>query len=170
MHVLVLATVRISAVDPVMSMMLWLVLEPLSDDCVGNLTTLLKARRMWNDTLMVMTSDKYALLSASAASPAHQISSLTAVLWCSGGPMYSNNAANNFPLRGYKFTSFEGTRVSTVVVGYLLDPVSMLLPVGGIRVNAAVVGGFIDPVHGFSRRTLGSRLQHIIHGADWCSY
>jgi arylsulfatase I/J len=38
---------------------------------------------MWKDTLVVITSDN-------------------------GGPMYANNAANNWPLKGYKFTSWEG--------------------------------------------------------------
>ena len=63
--------------------------------------------------------------------------------------MYSNNAANNFPLMGYKFTSFEG----------------------GIRVIGAVGGGFLDTANGGScigcHRTLGSRLEGIVHGADW---
>eukprot|EP01052_Picozoa_sp_SAG31_P007050 SAG31_NODE_331_length_17518_cov_32.495042_15_plen_239_part_00 len=75
---------------------------------------------MWSNTLVVITSDN-------------------------GGPMYGNNAANNFPLKGHKFTSFEG----------------------GIRVIGAVAGGFIDPANGFSRRPLGSRLQGIVHGTDW---
>jgi arylsulfatase I/J len=91
-----------------------------ADDCVGNITAALTARNMWRDTLFVITSDN-------------------------GGPMYGSNAANNFPLKGHKFTSFEG----------------------GIRVIGAVSGGFIDPARGFSRRPLGSRLQGIVHGVDW---
>lgn len=95
-----------------------------ADDCLGNLTAALKSTEMWKDTLVVVTSDN-------------------------GGPMYSNNAANNFPLMGYKFTSFEG----------------------GIRVTGAVGGGFIDTASGGGcigcRRPLGSRLEGITHGTDW---
>lgn len=63
--------------------------------------------------------------------------------------MYSNNAANNFPLQGYKFTSFEG----------------------GIRVIGAIGGGFIDTGNKGGcigcQRPLGSRLDGIVHGTDW---
>ena len=94
-----------------------------ADDCVGNLAAALKAKGMWSDTLFVFTSDN-------------------------GGPMYGNNAANNFPLKGHKFTRFEG----------------------GIRVIGAVSGGFIDPKRGYGRRPLGSKLQGAgswVHGVDW---
>ena len=75
---------------------------------------------MWEDTLIVVTSDN-------------------------GGPMYSDNAANNFPLRGYKFSSWEG----------------------GIRGIGAVGGGFLDPANaggGYHRRPLGSRLEGMTQG------
>jgi arylsulfatase I/J len=95
-----------------------------ADDCLGNLSAALKFNNMWKDSLVIVTSDN-------------------------GGPMYSNNAANNFPLLGYKFTSFEG----------------------GIRVIGAVGGGFLDTANGGGcigcRRRLGSRLEGIVHGTDW---
>ena len=61
--------------------------------------------------------------------------------------MYSSNAANNFPLKGYKFSSWDG----------------------GIRVIGALGGGFLDPANaqGARRRPLGSRLEGITHGTDW---
>ena len=95
-----------------------------ADDCLGNLTAALRAKGMWNDTLVVVTSDN-------------------------GGPMYGNNAANNWPLKGHKFTSWEG----------------------GIRVIGSVGGGFMDTARGGGcvgcRREVGSRLDGIVHGADW---
>ena len=93
-----------------------------ADDVLGNLTATLKSNHMWPDTLIVVTSDN-------------------------GGPMYSENAANNFPLKGYKFSSWEG----------------------GIRVIGAVGGGFLDPANaqGGHRRPLGSRLEGMTHGTDW---
>jgi arylsulfatase I/J len=93
-----------------------------ADDVLGNLTATLKSNHMWEDTLIVITSDN-------------------------GGPMYSKNAANNFPLKGYKFSSWDG----------------------GIRVIGAVGGGFLDPTNaqGGHRRPLGSRLEGMTHGTDW---
>jgi arylsulfatase I/J len=94
-----------------------------ADDVLGNLTAALKSNHhMWEDTLIVITSDN-------------------------GGPMYGTNAANNFPLKGYKFSSWEG----------------------GIRVIGAVGGGFLDPnnAKGGHRRPLGGKLIGMIHGTDW---
>merc|ERR1719450_869853 len=58
----------------------------ISDEVFANLTVALKARGMWNDTLIIMTSDN-------------------------GGPaglLSSGHSGNNFPLRGGKTNLFEG--------------------------------------------------------------
>merc|ERR550537_2159035 len=85
------------------------------DEVVGNVTQALKAKGMCENTLVVMSSDN-------------------------GGPVdLAENAANNWPLRGGKYSMFEG----------------------GIRVNAFVSGGFIpEPVR-------GTKLDGMIHISDW---
>ena len=56
----------------------------LLDDVIGEVTQALKRKNMWENTLMIFSSDN-------------------------GGPININsNAANNFPLRGGKFGSLEG--------------------------------------------------------------
>lgn len=67
------------------------------DTVVGNLTTLLKQKGMWNNTLMVFTADN-------------------------GGPInIYESGANNYPLRGGKYGFFEGGIRATAFVsgGYL---------------------------------------------------
>ena len=51
------------------------------DDVVGNLTTALKQRGLWDKLLFITSSDN-------------------------GGPIFQ--AANNFPLRGAKYSNFQG--------------------------------------------------------------
>ena len=72
-----------------------------ADDLFGNVTRSLRARRMYDNTVIVMSSDN-------------------------GGPasIYSSStAANNWPLRGGKKTDFEGgIRVSAFVSGGFLPP------------------------------------------------
>ncbi|GAB5355832.1 hypothetical protein AAMO2058_000238900 [Amorphochlora amoebiformis] len=55
------------------------------DEAIGNVTTMLKVKGMWEDTLMVFTADN-------------------------GGPVYysGDGGANNYPLRGGKMGNFEG--------------------------------------------------------------
>ena len=64
------------------------------DDVVGNLTTALKQHGLWDKLLFITSSDN-------------------------GGPIFQ--AGNNFPLRGGKYSNFQG----------------------GIRVNAFVSGGYL---------------------------
>merc|ERR1719201_1382260 len=67
------------------------------DEGLANVTKALKAKGMWDNTLLVVTSDN-------------------------GGPSFSDQqAASNFPLRGGKYTEFEG----------------------GLRTNAFVSGGLL---------------------------
>ena len=65
------------------------------DEAIGNVTNALKNRSMWNDTLMVFTTDN-------------------------GGPV--TVGANNYPLRGSKHTVWEGgTRGSAFIHGTMLQ-------------------------------------------------
>jgi arylsulfatase I/J len=89
-----------------------------ADSALGNLTGALRKRGMWENTLLVWSSDN-------------------------GGPSgSSSNSANNWPLRGAKYSDFEG----------------------GVRTRALVSGGFI-PLH---RRgaSLGG-INGFIHVTDW---
>jgi hypothetical protein len=70
-----------------------------ADEAVGNVTTALKAKRMWKDTLVVFSSDN-------------------------GGPIYNNGTAgaNNYPLKGGKMNNWEGgIRVNAFVSGGFLS-------------------------------------------------
>jgi len=81
------------------------------DDQVETLVSLFKAKQMWNNTIMLFISDN-------------------------GGPNYAGG--NNFPLRGGKYSEFEG----------------------GVRVNAFASGGLISPV------VRGTRSDSVIAFAD----
>jgi len=69
------------------------------DDVVGNVTSALKATGMWDNTLLLFTSDN-------------------------GGPSYNSaHTANNYPLRGSKLSDWEGgVRVSAFVAGGWVPP------------------------------------------------
>lgn len=87
----------------------------LLDDTIGNITTLLKAKGMWNNTLIVLSADN-------------------------GGPLVlAESGANNYPLRGGKYSQFEG----------------------GIRSAAFVSGGYLPP------SVRGTQQSGLIHIADW---
>mmetsp|Transcript_16486 Transcript_16486/g.32008 ORF Transcript_16486/g.32008 Transcript_16486/m.32008 type:complete len:589 (+) Transcript_16486:306-2072(+) len=83
------------------------------DDVVGSLRTALEVRNMWDDTLVFFLSDN-------------------------GGPIYTPGSANNYPLRGGKYSDWEG----------------------GNRVNAFVSGGWVPQ----NRR--GKVISDYIHVAD----
>lgn len=71
-----------------------------ADDALGTLVDSLKSKGMYENTLVVFTSDN-------------------------GGPVYSGGAAgaNNYPLRGGKMSNFEGgIRTPAVVSGGWVDP------------------------------------------------
>ena len=90
----------------------------LMDIIIGNITNLLKINNLYNDTLIIFTGDN-------------------------GGPIAASNGknANNFPLRGGKFVSFEG----------------------GIRTATIISGGYLPK----SRR--GQIENGMIHITDWYS-
>ena len=84
------------------------------DTMVGNLISALKERQMYEDTLIVFTADN-------------------------GGPVYEPGSANNWPLKGGKYSDWEG----------------------GVRTNAFVSGGFVP----WPRR--GTKFGGVISVADW---
>jgi len=84
------------------------------DETVAHIVEALKSKAMWGQTLLVFASDN-------------------------GGPIYSIGGANNHPLRGGKFSDFEG----------------------GVRANAFLSGGFIP------ERLRGTRFDGLISIADW---
>ena len=87
----------------------------IMDEVVGNVTDAMKNKSMWDNTLVVFSSDN-------------------------GGPVdLQENAANNWPLRGGKYSLFEG----------------------GLRVAAFVSGGFIP------KALRGTTNNGIVHIADW---
>lgn len=87
----------------------------LLDDFIGNLTTVLKQRGMWDDTFILFTTDN-------------------------GGPEdIQESGANNYPLRGGKYSWYEG----------------------GVRGTAFVSGGFLPS------SVQGTNQSGIIHISDW---
>jgi len=84
------------------------------DDVVGELTQELKTKQMWSNTLIVFTSDN-------------------------GGPIYEPGSGNNHPLKGGKYSDWEG----------------------GVRTNAFLSGGYIP------ERLRNTQNEHIISIADW---
>ena len=63
------------------------------DDVMRDLVTTLKSKNMWENTLLVVSSDN-------------------------GGPIYPNGGANNFPLKGGKISDWQGgVRVNAFVSG-----------------------------------------------------
>ena len=68
------------------------------DDVIGNLTAALKARNLWDNTLIVVSSDN-------------------------GGPVYPGGGANNYPLKGGKVSCWQGgVRVNAFVSGGFVPP------------------------------------------------
>jgi len=84
------------------------------DEAVADLVKALKAKGMWDNTLFVFTADN-------------------------GGPIYEPGSANNHPLKGGKYSDWEG----------------------GIRVNTFVSGGFVPS------QKRGTSFHGIMSIADW---
>lgn len=84
------------------------------DDVVDKIVKSLQARNMWKDTLLVFIADN-------------------------GGAVYEPGSGNNYPLKGGKYSDWEG----------------------GVRTNAFVSGGFIPA------EKRGSVFSGIISIADW---
>ena len=84
------------------------------DDTIKNLTDAFKAKGMWNNTLVVFTTDN-------------------------GGPIYEPGSANNYPLRGGKYSDFEG----------------------GVRTTTFMSGGYIP------KERQGYVHKGVVSVADW---
>lgn len=89
------------------------------DTGVGKIVDALKGEDMWNNTIWFCQSDN-------------------------GGPSFTgdNHTANNFPLRGAKYSNWEG----------------------GVRVNAFVSGGYLAKV---APQRIGTKLDGFIHICDY---
>ena len=102
------------------------------DDQIGNLTAAFKSRGLWSNTLMILHADNggytKTLGPCSSEDPVMGIT-------CTSGEA----GANNHPLRGGKYSFFEG----------------------GIRANSFASGGLL-PVS-----VRGTQLHGLIHVADW---
>mmetsp|Transcript_45267 Transcript_45267/g.105023 ORF Transcript_45267/g.105023 Transcript_45267/m.105023 type:complete len:627 (-) Transcript_45267:68-1948(-) len=115
------------------------------DDQIANITSTMKELGMWNNTLMVLTSDNggYVLspdghcnTTLPAAGESEDVSSDVG----HGTTCFNGEAgANNWPLRGGKYSQFEG----------------------GIRATAFVAGGYLPA------KVRGTRLSEMMHIADW---
>jgi len=82
------------------------------DEAIGNVTKKLKTEGLWDNTLIVLHADN-------------------------GGPIVQG--ANNYPLKGGKFSNWEG----------------------GVRVNAFVSGGLLP------KAVRGTKQEALIAGWDW---
>jgi arylsulfatase I/J len=111
------------------------------DEQLRNITETMQQLGMWENTLMVLTSDNGGYVqqekggcnsSGYGGAASSDVGHGTA---CENGEA----GANNFPLRGGKYSNFEG----------------------GIRVNAFVSGGFVPLA------VRGVKLEQSIHIVDW---
>ena len=84
------------------------------DDVVGEIVNALKKQGLWDNLLFVASSDN-------------------------GGPERSGFGGNNFPLKGGKWTDWQG----------------------GVRVNSFVSGGYLP------KSMQGQKTEGYVHIADW---
>lgn len=114
------------------------------DDQLKNLTGTMKELGMWENTLMVFSSDNGAFVKDPRGGCNHTDESFPG---SNEGTDYGHGTAcfngeaggNNYPLRGGKYSNFEG----------------------GIRVPAFMSGGFLPS------SVRGTQSQEMIHIADW---
>ena len=112
------------------------------DDNLKNVTTQLKEKGMWENTLMVLSSDNggYVKNYEGGCNTSTGFGGAESTDSGHGGACFNGEAgANNFPLRAGKYAMFEG----------------------GIRVNAFVSGGFLP------ESVRGTKLDSMIHIVDW---
>jgi arylsulfatase I/J len=112
------------------------------DDQLANITGTMRQLGMWERTLMILTSDNGGYVKSpngacvsSTARPPSAASDHGHGTACFNGEA----GANNWPLRGGKYSMFEG----------------------GIRVTAFASGGYLP------RGVRGTKLEGMMHVADW---
>lgn len=112
------------------------------DDQLLNITETMKQLGLWDNTIMVLSSDNGGYVKAergpcnTTTYDPHAINSDVG----HGTACFNGEAGgNNYPLRGGKYSNFEG----------------------GIRVNAFVSGGYLP------KKVQGTKLNEIMHIADW---
>lgn len=82
-------------------MQTYLSMVNLLDNLIGNLTQQLKDKGFWDNTVLVFSSD-------SASMVISQKKVIDAI--SDGGPLgLEESGGNNYPLRGGKYSEFEGT-------------------------------------------------------------
>ena len=84
------------------------------DEVIGELTDALKEKGMWDNTLIAVVADN-------------------------GGPLYLPGSGNNHPLKGGKYSDWEG----------------------GIRTNALISGGWVPEA------SRGTKYDGVVSIADW---
>lgn len=111
------------------------------DDQLRVVTDKMKELGMWNNTLMILSSDNGGYVGGFNGQCNHSFTQgSNSTDYGHGISCFNGEAgANNFPLRGGKYSNFEG----------------------GIRVNAFVSGGVIPEA------VRGTKLDGMIHIADW---
>jgi len=112
------------------------------DDQLLNITETMKQLGLWDNTIMVLSSDNGGYVKAERGpcnTTAYDPHALNRDEGHGTACFNGEAGANNYPLRGGKYSNFEG----------------------GIRVNAFVSGGFLPD------KVRGTKLDEIIHIADW---
>ena len=113
----------------------------LLDDQLANITGEFKAAGLWENTLMVLTSDNggFVLAEDGPCNTTDWTDDMSEDVGKGTSCFNGETGANNYPLRGGKYANFEG----------------------GIRVNAFASGGYLP------KSVLGTTLNEPIHIADW---
>lgn len=111
------------------------------DDQLGNITGTMKSLNMWENTLMVLSSDNGGFVkNDNGGCQTMAYGGPTGEDIGHGTACYNGEAgANNWPLRGGKYSQYEG----------------------GIRVNAFASGGILPA------KVRGTKLSEMIHIVDW---
>eukprot|EP00965_Chrysotila_dentata_P100669 3326469-Pleurochrysis_carterae.AAC.2 len=122
---------------------MYMAMISMVDDIIGDVTQALKQKGMWKNTLMIFTSDNGGFVDRDhACAPEVTFSNDMLVRESSkfGTTCLVETGGNNWPLRGGKYSLFEG----------------------GIRVNTFVSGGFIP--HGMRGTSIPKNIMHV---SDW---
>ena len=113
------------------------------DDMVGEIVQALEASDRWKNTLLVFTSDNGGV----TKQPGRCVQAVRG-LACFNGEA----GANNYPLRGGKYTNWEGgVRVASFIAGGLVPralrgvPVTGLMHIADWYATLALLGGVKDP-------------------------